>query len=287
MKRSKPSPAKGSYTESDFLAEGAYADSILRTALGDHEGSIAALRRSLECKPTYAPAILSLGSVEYQLGKRAEGRELFRSLLSLPKDTPDLCAIIDEAGSFLIQIGAYKDGLSLYRSAVELFPAVAVLYQGIGCCAGHERRHEEAIAASARALQLEPDNQKFVNDLGWCLLEAGRIKEARSTLERAVSMDPSDELARENLRICKDRQKENSPSGCGNGEAVATTGRSITVDDLLGQPGLSQAAISRLVKAQPPTVLKAISIHGVGRKTAYRLLRLGLLTDPDGLQGRA
>jgi len=109
MKRPKPSPAKGSYTESDFLAEGAYADSILRTALGDHEGSIAALRRSLECKPTYAPAILSLGSVEYQLGKRAEGQALFRSLLSLPKDTPDLCEIIDEAGSFLIQIGAWPE----------------------------------------------------------------------------------------------------------------------------------------------------------------------------------
>ena len=206
MKRPKPSTEKSSYAAQDFYAEAEYADSILRTALGDHEGSIAALRRSLECKPTYAPAILSLGSVEYQLGKRAEGHELFRSLLSLPENTPDLCEIIDEAGSFLINIGAYKDGLELYRSAVERFPAAAVLHQGIGCCAGHEECHEEAIAAFERALQLEPDNQKFVNDLGWCLLEAGRIQDARRTLERAVSMDPSDDLARENLRLCRERE---------------------------------------------------------------------------------
>lgn len=284
-KRPKPSPAKGSYTESDFLAEAAYADSIFRSAVGDHEGSIAALRRSLECKPTYAPAILSLGSVEYQLGKSTAGRKLFRSLLSLPKNTPDLCEIIDEAGSFLIQIGAYKDGLALYRSAVELFPAVAVLYQGIGCCAGHERCHEEAIAASERALQLDPDNQKFVNDLGWCLLEAGRIEEARSTLERATSMDPSDALARENLRICEERQKKGLPSECEDESAGATTARSITADDLRGQP-LSRAVCNALVALQPTTVRQALQIHGVGRKTTKRLLVLGLITDPDSIQSR-
>jgi tetratricopeptide (TPR) repeat protein len=286
MKRPKPSTEKSSYTEQDFYAEAEYADSILRTGLGDHEGSIAALRRSLGFKPTYAPAILSLGSVEYQLGKRAKGQELFRSLLSLPKNTPDLCEIIDEAGSFLIDIGAYKDGLELYRSAVEWFPAAAVLHQGIGCCAGHEECHEEAIAASERALQLEPDNQKFVNDLGWSLLEAGRITEARCTLERAVSMDPSDELARENLRLCKEREMMKLPSVFEDKETSVRTGRSITPDDLRCQPGLSQAARDRLLAEQPTTVLKALGIHGVGRKTTKRLLFLGLLTDTEGVQTR-
>lgn len=285
MKIPKPSTEKSSYTEQDFFAEAEYADSILRSALGDHEGCIAALRRSLECKPTYAPAILSLGSVEYQSGKRAEGQELFRCLLSLPKNTPDLCEIIDKAGSFLIDIGAYKDGLELYRSAVEKFPAAAVLRQGIGCCAGHETCHEEAIAASEQALQLEPDNQKFVNDLGWCLLEAGRVQEARRTLERAVSMDPSDELARENLRLCKEREKKKLPSLFGGKKTAVGTSRSITADDLRCQPGLSQAARGRLLAAQPATVLKALSIHGVGRKTTKRLLDLGLLADNEGVQG--
>jgi len=63
--------------------------------------------------------------------------------------------------------------------------------------------HDEAIAASRAALALEPDNQKLVNDLGWSLQQAGIIDEARAILERAVAMDPTDELARENLRICR------------------------------------------------------------------------------------
>ena len=53
------------------------------------------------------------------------------------------------------------------------------------------------------ALELEPDNQKFVNDLGWSLFQSGALQEARVVMERAVAMDPADELARENLRLCR------------------------------------------------------------------------------------
>lgn len=223
MKKRRAPDGKAKNTACDFWVEAEYADSIFRTALGDREGALARLKRALELKPTYAPAILSLGSAEYQRGRRAEGRRLFRSLLSLPEDTPDLCEIIDEAGSFLIQIGAYKDGLALFQAAVERFPTVAALHQGLGCCAGHEGRHAEAIAASERAVQLEPDNQKFVNDLGWSLLEAGRLEEAEKVLAQAVSMDPSDELARENLRICKagseQRQKRTTTAQGVSGDA--------------------------------------------------------------------
>jgi hypothetical protein len=62
--------------------------------------------------------------------------------------------------------------------------------------------------------------------------------------------------------------------------------RPITLDDLRGQPGLSRSASDALVALQPPTVLKAIFIRGVGRGTTRRLLALGLLTDPEGIQTR-
>jgi len=185
-----------------FHAEAEYADSMFRSAMGDVRGSVEALRRSHAALPTYAPTTLSLGSVEYQRRRPAEGRRLFMSLLDLPDSTPDLIEIIDEAGDFMIQSGKYRDGLDLYRSAVVRFPRVAVFQQGIGCCAGHLDLHDEAIAASRAALSLEPENQQFVNDLGWSLYEAGRLEEAQRELERAVAMDPTDELAAENLRVC-------------------------------------------------------------------------------------
>lgn len=198
---SQEAPAPGS--RGLFAAEGAYADSMVRTAMGDLKGAVAALHRALAFAPGYSPAIFSLGTVEYQRGKCAEGRRLFESLLSQPADTPDLCGTIDNAGDFLIRQRAYKDGLELYRAAALRFPQVAVFHQGVGCCAGHQGLHDEAIAASRRALELEPANQRFLNDLGWSLLEAGRLSEAKEALARAVAMDPDDQLARENLRFCK------------------------------------------------------------------------------------
>jgi len=193
-----------------FEAEAAYAQSIFRGALGDQAGSLAALERTLQLNPSYSPAILSMGSVKYQLGQNRKGRELFHSLVSLPMETPELAEILDEAGSFLIEIEAYKDGLELFREAAGKFPCVAALHQGLACCAGHQSLHDEAVSASQRALELEPDNQEHVNDLGWSLFEAGRVKEAEQVLRRAVTMDPSDDLARENLRVCGEQISRSS-----------------------------------------------------------------------------
>lgn len=184
-----------------FEAEAAYADSIFRSAMGDTKGCIRALARAVENKPDYAPAVLSLGSVEYQRKRKAKGRKLLLSLVAMP-DAPDHAQIIDAAGDYLIKAREYADGLELYRAAARRFPDVGAFHQGRGCCAGHCDELEEAVAAARRALELEPNNQKFVNDLGWSLLESGALQEARAMLERAVAMDPADELARENLRLC-------------------------------------------------------------------------------------
>jgi hypothetical protein len=92
-----------------FLAD---EQGLVCSASGDGEGCVEALRSSLEALLTYAPAILSLGSVEYQLDRRNDGRRLLLALLDLPVDTQDLAEIIDKAGDFLISIGATPTGWS-------------------------------------------------------------------------------------------------------------------------------------------------------------------------------
>ncbi|WP_290652174.1 hypothetical protein, partial [Aquisalimonas sp.] len=92
-------------------AEAAYAESIFRQAIGDMEASIAAAERALEIKHDYPPAILTMGSIEYQRGREEQGARLFRSLLSSPDESGDLWEVIDEAGDFLIQERRYAEGL--------------------------------------------------------------------------------------------------------------------------------------------------------------------------------
>jgi len=186
-----------------FDAEATYADSIFQMALGDTERSVAAAERALALRPGYPPAVLTMGSIEYQRGRQSEGKRFFLFLLSLSDDACDVSEVIDEAGSFLIQMKKYADGLDLFRGAVERFSDRSNLYQGLGCCVAHEGFFGEAVAAYEKALALDPNSQELTNDLGWSLYESGRLERARDLLLRAASMDSSDELARKNLRICQ------------------------------------------------------------------------------------
>jgi Flp pilus assembly protein TadD len=64
-----------------------------------------------------------------------------------------------------------------------------MFHAGRGCCAGHLERHEESLDALRRAVDLEPGNQAYVNDLGWSKVLPG------------VSRKPSDISVIRNIRI--------------------------------------------------------------------------------------
>jgi len=58
----------------------------------------------------------------------------------------------------------------------------------------------------------------------------------------------------------------------------------ITAEHLAGLPGLRLTVRDALIALQPKTVLAALDIPGVGRKTTKYLLAAGIITDPDGVQ---
>ncbi len=198
-----------------FMAEAAYAESIVMSALGNFDACIASLERALELIPTYSPAILAMGSIDYQLDDAEQGRRRLFSLLDLaddeiPPEAPDLADILDHAGDFLISRSDYRDGFELYQRATARFPDVAALHQGLCLCAGRQGHQDIALAAAEAALALEPDNQELVNDLGWTLYERGEPDRALPFLQRAVELDPQDTLAAENLRICREAREEHA-----------------------------------------------------------------------------
>jgi tetratricopeptide (TPR) repeat protein len=198
-----------SVKERRFRAQAEYANSMFQSSLGDIEASIQSLEYALEIDPEYAPAIMTLGTVEYQRQQFDRGKELFHSLLSLPPSSADggesdLADIIEEAGDFLIQSGYYGDGLELFRSAVDRFPDRSTYYLGVSCCASHVEMFAESLAAAEKAYELDPENQACVNDLGRSLFDMDRLDEAFQYLSKAVDMDPTDEMARDNLRLCKE-----------------------------------------------------------------------------------
>lgn len=168
----------------------------------------------LAIDPLYAPAILTVGSIEYQIGRVDEAMQLFLSLTTLPKDEEDMATIIDKAGDFLIDQDDYENALALYAAAEKAFTDEVVYILGSGYCLGKLGRCEDSVKKHRRADALEPDNYKHLNDLGYSLFEAGRFDEAKKVLEKSISLAPPDyEFPRNNLaELQKRRAEENGIS---------------------------------------------------------------------------
>ncbi|MCL5096826.1 MAG: tetratricopeptide repeat protein [Candidatus Omnitrophica bacterium] len=159
---------------------------------------------ALAIDPDYAPALLTVASIEYQLGRVDEALKLSLRLLELPPTTEDLVEIIDKAGDFLIDQKDWRNAHALYAAACQRLPQVPVFYSGLGYCLAKLGKRAEAIVAYRRAVELEPRSHLWLNDLGFSLTEAGQYNEALPILEQAAALAPPDyELAKNNLALLR------------------------------------------------------------------------------------
>jgi len=190
-------------------AEAAYSRAMLQYSAGNVQESMLALEQALALG--YPPAILTVGSIEYHRQQPDRGKEFFMSLVKLPRETENLFAIIEEAGSFLTSVNELTDAYELYRTAGKKFPDVPVFHQRAGQCAAQNGMFEEALEAVHRAIDLEPDNAVHVSDLGWTLVLAERYQEAETALLRALELDPSNQNAISNLNYCREMMEQFPP----------------------------------------------------------------------------
>jgi tetratricopeptide (TPR) repeat protein len=159
----------------------------------------------LAIDPEYPAAMLTVGSLEYQYGRPEEAMVLFLKLTTFPADTEELPEIIDSAGDFLIDQDDYGNAEKLYAAAVAAHPRIAVFHVGLGYCMAKNGRKQEGLVHHRRAVELDPDNYRHLNDLGYSLLELGRYDEAAEVLQRAVRLAPPDYgRARGNLEYLKE-----------------------------------------------------------------------------------
>ncbi len=188
-------PAKQRRMAAQWAYDSAHASMLMARALKDSDWADPSWHDAaapLAIDPEYAPAILTVGSLEYQYGRVDEAMLLFLKLPTCRADLDALPEIIDQAGEFLIDAEDLANAEQLYAAAVSAFPQVALCHTGLGCCAGKNGRKEEAVAHARRAVDLEPENCRLLNDLGYSLIESRQYEEAEKTLRRAVELAPAD-----------------------------------------------------------------------------------------------
>ncbi len=97
---------------------------------------------ALAIDPLYAPAILTVGSLEYRVGRTEECMNLFMTLTKLPEGEDDLNTIVDKAGDFLIDNNDYENALVLYSAPEDYeFPRnnLKELSERLGLGSGHAK----------------------------------------------------------------------------------------------------------------------------------------------------
>ncbi len=177
---------------------------------------------ALAIDPLFAPALLTVGSLEYQYRRPEAAMELFVSLTTLPETEPDLAEIIDKAGCFLLDQNDTPNATRLYCAATDAYPGVCEHWSNLSYCLGKAGQLAEAVSTARKALSLKENDPRVLNDLGWTLVLAGFHDEARSVLERAVVLAPADyDLPRNNLRELDKRVRNTRrASGKIDGEAA-------------------------------------------------------------------
>jgi len=86
------------------------------------------------------------------------------------------------------RVGRVDDAVTVMERAVEIAPTDADALNVLGyTLTNRTRRHDEAYRLIRLALELDPDNAPIMDSMGWVLFRMGRLDEARSYLELALS----------------------------------------------------------------------------------------------------
>jgi tetratricopeptide (TPR) repeat protein len=80
-------------------------------------------------------------------------------------------------------LGKTEDAIRLYQTAAKAHPQEGAIFNNMGLCYARAKRLSEATMALARAVQLEPKNALYRNNLATVLVDQGRYHEALGQLQ--------------------------------------------------------------------------------------------------------
>jgi TolB-like protein/tetratricopeptide (TPR) repeat protein len=186
------------------------ARSIALSAYAEEAATVAAVRegfdkaqadarQSLTLAPDLAQAHLALafvsenGSLDFTQASNAYERALALA--------PGNAEVLRQSGDFAALMGHFDAGLAATRRAVVLDPLARASHSLLGEALYLARRYEEAVAAGAQVISLEPDYKRTYGYRGLAYYGLGDLQSARSSCERR----PDDWFSQQCLSVTYDK----------------------------------------------------------------------------------
>jgi Flp pilus assembly protein TadD/SAM-dependent methyltransferase len=128
----------------------------------DHEAARTSFLRATDLKPDHADAWLNLGNARRALGQFDEAESAYAKAVKLAPGNPS--PSLNLAIS-MIEMGRHSEALTILDDHLERFPDHAASHNGRGSCLMAMGRMSDCVDAFSKAVELEPGNLKFENNL--------------------------------------------------------------------------------------------------------------------------
>jgi tetratricopeptide (TPR) repeat protein len=144
-------------------------------------------QRLLAADPNHAPALHLMGLIAFDAGHLDHALAwISRAIAQTPK--PDYVASL---GATLSRQGRHEEALKAFDKAVQLAPDDAALWKQLGDVLLELKRSDHALLSFQHALKLDPRNPNAAYKSGVLLHEAGRHEEAVACLDVCDELLPN------------------------------------------------------------------------------------------------
>ena len=152
------------------------------------EDVVRVLNRCIEVEPNRSHVYFALAQALERLGRLQDVVGVYAQLCMLQ---PGLASAHFNRGFYLRRVGRADEAADAYRTAIDLgIDGAADAWSNLGMVLGDLERHDEARAAFARALEIDPNWVAAHYNLGLLHEEFGERAAALECFERVLAIDP-------------------------------------------------------------------------------------------------
>jgi tetratricopeptide (TPR) repeat protein len=173
------------------------------------------LEEILALCPMYFPAWFHRGEFMLRIGRPPEGEafieKAFDYVVKIVQGEEEFRQILSQRMGNLEKLLRYDLAAKYTEKATRLFPDTPAFYDDLAFYILQlpDRAHTEALKFEEEALEIEPDNDFFINNLGWIYLVMGNHELAEENFRKALEFDLDNPGASENLETAEYMHEHN------------------------------------------------------------------------------
>jgi tetratricopeptide (TPR) repeat protein len=154
--------------------------------------------------PEFFPVWFHRGEYMLRTGKTSEGEDFidkgFHHIVNIIRDEEEFRRTLSGRTENLEKLLRYDLAVKYLEKTIRLFPDTAAFYDELAfyILQVPDRDNKDALRWQREALEIEPDNDYFINNLGWVHLVTGNYQEARENFQKAIEFNIDNPSACEN-----------------------------------------------------------------------------------------